>query len=274
MDIGERGGLSSALEDLVALAHVAGMVVSRQQEDQARELKAAVAALGQRAHAGTLDAAAVRPTLAGAVAMLRGYVAADHHQATALTESHRLISAAVATPPSTAAAASAPTAPGSPADPEPDLTAAAQSFTADAEKSARTMFLLYVCGAGLAMLALVLHWLLVLDRAQRSASGDVLVQSLPYLFLLGLSIFVMSQANQQRRTTEELRRVARQLGTLPGYLNYLTPLPANTQALLRGSLMQRLFPRVTEDDLLREPDSFPHSQDLLKTITGPPSAGS
>jgi hypothetical protein len=265
MEHGEREALASRLEDLAALARVSTMVATGPQEiGLAQALGPAVAALGDRLASGEFDVAAVLPMVAGAVDRLRGYVAAEKRSMSDLAQALQLVSGAVAAPAGPAIAPATTVSRPTPVDPGGDLVTAADSYATDALRSARTMIWLYTGGAALAAIALVTHWLLVFTQSPRPAMGDFLVQSLPFLFLLALSAFVFVHANRQRRNTEDLRRVERQLRTLPGYL---APLPANTQALLRSTLMQRLFPRLSDDDLLREPDSFPSADYLMESIT-------
>jgi hypothetical protein len=268
MEDSERVALASAIEDLVALTRVSTMVApGRQQTELARALGSAVAALGDRLGRDGDDAAAVRPALTGAVAKLRAYVTAEHRTMAALAEALQLVTDAVAA--SAAGIAARPqstaTTVGS-TDPAWELVMAAEPYAIDARRSARTTIWLYIGGIALVAGALLLQWLLILDQSPRPGSGDFLVQSLPFLFVLVLSALIFVHASRQRRTTEELRRVERQLRTLPGYVSYLTPLPSATQALLRSVLLQRLFPRLSDDDLLREPDSFPSMDYLMASI--------
>lgn len=266
MEHGRQGVGNLTLQDIAALTRVSTMMAEgTQQTELARALGLAVAVLSDHADGGEVDMAVVLPILTRVTAELRGFVSSRDRLTASLAESLRLISEAVALTLRKPGGVHVPNESlALPADPDLGLMLAADNYDEDARRSARTTLWLYTGGTTLALLALVSHWLLVLNQLPRPAASDFLVQSLPFLCLVVLSTLVVMHANHQRRTTEELRRLARQLRTLPAYL---LPLPIATQALLRSTLTQRLFPRLSDDDLLREPDAFPSADYLMDSIT-------
>jgi hypothetical protein len=98
------------------------------------------------------------------------------------------------------------------------------------------------------------------------SSGSVSWQSLGGLAILGvLALAAGHQARECRRAAFETRRVHRQLLSLD---RYLSPLPVFGRDLLRGVMVQRLFPRLLDDDNpMREDDEFPTMDTLMLTLS-------
>ena len=144
------------------------------------------------------------------------------------------------------------------------LLSTASSFRHDARRAARIMMGLYLVVLALIALATVMLWLLVFVEDPRPAAPDFVAQSLPSFALMAIATLLAQQANRQRRNAEELKRVELQMRALPVYL---TPLPEPARHLLRSVMLQRLFPRLLEDDdPLRESDWFPSEDYLVITL--------
>lgn len=83
-------------------------------------------------------------------------------------------------------------------------------------------------------------------------------------FILGVLALVLAaghQAHLCRKSAAESARIYRQLHSVDEYLD---PLPEQLQYLLRGTLVQRLFPRLIDDDNpLREEEAFPGTDSLM-----------
>jgi hypothetical protein len=92
--------------------------------------------------------------------------------------------------------------------------------------------------------------------------------ALPLIGMGILSVFAVllgQQARECRRTLAETLRIKRQLLSLDPYLS---PLPELAQHLLRGVMVQRLFPRLLDDENpMREDEVFPQAQDLLLALS-------
>lgn len=72
------------------------------------------------------------------------------------------------------------------------------------------------------------------------------------------------QGRECRRAGAESRRIGRQLANLD---EYLAPLPKSGQYLLRSIMIQRLYPRLLDDDvLLRDEDVFPRPEQLMRSL--------
>jgi hypothetical protein len=107
----------------------------------------------------------------------------------------------------------------------------------------------------------------VMDRA---ASADQRPSRILAFLLLPAVLFVAAglvahQAAVIRRGAHELQRLERQFQAVDAYLE---PLPVEARHLMRAALAQRLFPRMIEDDPLRDEDWFPQGSDLRELITG------
>jgi hypothetical protein len=120
------------------------------------------------------------------------------------------------------------------------------------------------------LVAVVLVGVLVAQVLQlagsKSAGGEGSSESLVGMTILGvLALAAGHQARECRRAAFETRRVHRQLLSLD---RYLSPLPAFGQDLLRGVLVQRLFPRMLDDDNpMREDDAFPPMDSLMQALS-------
>ena len=146
------------------------------------------------------------------------------------------------------------------------LPAIADKFGEDADRQGRRMLALYMGSSALLIAAITIGLLEFVYPAgnQKPSSASLLSRSLIPFIVAGFAIFLAYQASTLRRNSDEARRLQRQLQALPAYL---APLPLNAQMLLRGAMIQRLFPRLLEDnDPLREEDWFPDPGQLISAI--------
>lgn len=122
-------------------------------------------------------------------------------------------------------------------------------------RMAITIVLAGVCTLGLAGLGI---WVTV--SPPQSWPG-------PAIVAVSLGVAAVALGWNSRRLdieAQELRRVSRQLEMLPPFM---AGLPDTTQGLLRGALIQRLFPRLISDsDPLREGDWAPNSKEMLLSL--------
>jgi hypothetical protein len=148
---------------------------------------------------------------------------------------------------------------------EHDLQSAAEAHSFDARRQSRLALILYAAALGAAGVATVLAWQVIVRRGVglESAPADIAAECIPVLAMLCVAVYIAQQASRCVKNSDELRRVRRQLATLNVYLE---PLPHDTRDLLRAALIQRLFPRLLEDDPLREDDWFPDADTLLASI--------
>lgn len=82
--------------------------------------------------------------------------------------------------------------------------------------------------------------------------------------LVGASAAAAWQGRECRRSAAENRRIGRQSAYLDAYLS---PLPKSAQDLLRSVMIQRLYPRLLDDDvLLRDEEIFPTTAELMEAV--------
>lgn len=134
-----------------------------------------------------------------------------------------------------------------------------EPFASDAAAQARLMWAYYLAAALLVMVVIAgLAWLLLSDSASEES---------PLVPLVGLGALVVlagaagQQARECRRAAFETRRIYRQLMIVD---KYLQPMPQGGRDLMRGVMMQRLFPRLLDDENpMREDEIFPDPDKLL-----------
>lgn len=148
---------------------------------------------------------------------------------------------------------------------ERGLRGAAEAHGIDARRQSRIAVLLYAVAFAAAGFATLLAWRVIVRHGLQPAAAPAYVaaESIPIVAIFMVAIYVAHQAARLVRSSDELRRIRRQMETMTGYLE---PLPSDTQDLLRAVLIQRLFPRLLEDDPLREEDWFPDADTLLASI--------
>jgi hypothetical protein len=128
------------------------------------------------------------------------------------------------------------------------------------------VFALYFVVFVAVAVATAMGWLLVAERADDPgmSASDFLVRWVPAAGLLAVAALILREASHVRRSADELRRLHRQVS---GLSSYLEPLPPDARHLLHAVMLQRLFPRLVDDDPLREePDWFPDDDELLASI--------
>jgi hypothetical protein len=137
----------------------------------------------------------------------------------------------------------------------------------DASREQRLMVASDLAAVGSVGLALLVAWV----AAHHSpGTGDPAAVYTAYasafVLLSALAGFFAAQARRHRIAAQEFRRIARQIESVDAYL---APLPVPTRNLLRATMLQRLFPRLLDDDdPMREP-RWPNADHLLHTILEP-----
>jgi hypothetical protein len=142
----------------------------------------------------------------------------------------------------------------------------ADEYGQDARRQSRTVTIMF--GLAFAMLAgaaaLVLYQFSEIKESEDFSAGRYLAQSWLPITLVAFASYLIYQTGLHRRSADEARRLQRQLRSFDAYIS---PLPKRAQDLMRGTMVQRLFPRLIEDnDPLREVEQFPQSVELLATI--------
>ncbi len=135
-------------------------------------------------------------------------------------------------------------------------------YERDARGQARLMWGYAVVAGGLVVvLVATTGWFAV--KASPKAGLALPLTAFGVLALLAFA--AGQQARECRRALFETRRVQRQLLTLD---KYLSPLPELGRDLLRSVMVQRLFPRLIDDDNpMREDELFPPTDDLLLALS-------
>lgn len=148
---------------------------------------------------------------------------------------------------------------------EQGLGQVAEAYRKDADQRSRAVLMLGLVALATVGVATYMAWYLVTrwGADDHLTPGGFLARCTPALALYAVAALLAHQATRMRRGVDELRRLERQL---QGITAYLHPLPADTQDLVRAAMTRRLFPRLIEDDPLREEDRFPGSDYLLASI--------
>jgi hypothetical protein len=140
------------------------------------------------------------------------------------------------------------------------------NYREDARRRSRFAAALYVLAFIVVGLATGFGCFLILSRGAEldNTISGFFAQCVPLVAFLVVAVLIAHQAARTRRGADELRRIAYQLDSLDEYLG---PLPPPAQALVRAAMTQRLFPRLIDDDPLREVDDwFPGAEDVTKLI--------
>lgn len=148
---------------------------------------------------------------------------------------------------------------------EVGLRRAAELYERDAKRDSRAALLLaFTSLFGIALATtLAIHQSSTITRDLPVTSPRTVLALGPVFAIYACSAVGIMQAGRLRRGSDEIRRLHRQILTLT---SYLSPLPRETQDLLRACLTQRLFPRLISDDPLREEDWFPEGDSVLASI--------
>jgi hypothetical protein len=170
------------------------------------------------------------------------------------------------------------------AGPSEPLRTLAKDYGNDSDRERKSMAALYVAATALTITAAALALF-------RFAGGPTVgtgttpryfADAAAFLALLVLAGFFAMQAKRHRIASQEARRLELQVSSLDAYL---APLPSPARDLLRAAMLQRLFPRLLDDDdPVREPQ-WPDPELLSRamyasqalqatTATSPPTAGS
>jgi hypothetical protein len=141
----------------------------------------------------------------------------------------------------------------------------AKSCRLDAERKSTFVVVLYLFALAAVIVATAMGWYLVVRQSQTSnvPATVFLARWTPAAALLAAAFLLAHQAARVARAADELRRLERQL---LGLMAYLRPLPADARNLLLAAMTPRLFPRLLDDDPLREEDWFPDEEILLASI--------
>lgn len=134
-----------------------------------------------------------------------------------------------------------------------------EQYASDAAAQSRLMWAYYLAAALLIVAAVGgLAWIV---GSQKLVAVGSLVTLIGFSSLLILALAAGHQARECRRAVFETRRVYRQLLIVEKYLD---PMPQVVRDLMRGVMMQRLFPRLIDDENpMREDEPFPDPDKLL-----------
>lgn len=148
---------------------------------------------------------------------------------------------------------------------EEGLRVIATAYRREARRKAPLMIVLLTVAFIAVAVATAMGWYLLVQHQREPASkaSIFLVEWTPAAGLLAVTLFLVQHAARVGRQADELRRLARQLESLT---TYLRPLPMDTRSLILSAMTQRLFPRLLDDDPLREEDWFPADDTLLASI--------
>jgi hypothetical protein len=150
-------------------------------------------------------------------------------------------------------------------DSEIALRSIAKEYGLDAASERRSTTRLYALFVAMLISAIVISVTgAVRARHHRGFnSGEYAAYGATSLVVAVLAVYVGRQAEHRRIASEEAKRLERQLRGVDAYVELL---PDETQALLRGAMLSRIFPRILgDDDPLREPP-WPQADQLLVTI--------
>ena len=141
----------------------------------------------------------------------------------------------------------------------------ANEYIRDTDRQRAVMVLLYLAG----MFAVCLSVGLAIWAAVTAASAGDFVENFlgrasVVLVLLLAALAAIWQADRHRRAAAEQLRLARQLRTLPIFMESVHDL--SLKDLLRGAVAPRFFPRALDDeDALREPQ-WPNPDQVLQAL--------
>lgn len=152
--------------------------------------------------------------------------------------------------------------------PSEGLITLAAGYAEDAKLERTTTLLLY--GAALMLVAAALSLgLLGIARARDGDPFDFAefsAHGLVALVVLGCAAVVSSRAGRHSLAAQEACRLARQLA---GFEAYVAPMPPALRHLVRGTMVQRLFPRLLEDDEPWREPKWPDTASLMTAINEP-----
>jgi hypothetical protein len=135
----------------------------------------------------------------------------------------------------------------------------AKKYGADARRGAFHVLFLYMTATIFMIASFIGAWHITESPAPQLAGRFWAVAG-----ALLVAIVLAYHANTRRRQVDEAQRLERQLTLLP---SYLAPLPDAARSLMRAAMIQRVFPRLLEDDdPLRESEWFPGTDHLLLAI--------
>jgi hypothetical protein len=149
----------------------------------------------------------------------------------------------------------------------------AEDYVKDAHKQSNAMTLLYMVSLAVLMLAAAAAIWAAGGPALGApfAVDQFLARGSVVLVLLLGALATVWQADRHRRGAAEQLRIARQLRTLPAFIDSIDSKPMKD--LMRGTVAARFFPRaLDDDDVLREPQ-WPDPSQLLEALEGEEEAG-
>lgn len=148
------------------------------------------------------------------------------------------------------------------------LNDVANSYGTDADRERRAAL-------GFTILAVLLliaasaaaYW--IVSEATTAEANRVWAAALGPIIICGATalaaILTFRQSANHRRTSREYIRLQRGFLAIP---EYLAPLPAEVQHLIRATMTQSLFPRLLEDDDPVRQAVWPESDTMLEAIFG------
>lgn len=145
------------------------------------------------------------------------------------------------------------------------LSTRAEVYEEDAKRERRIVLALYSLALVLLVAAVVASFDGIDAASGRTAFAfdEFTAYGLVAFVLVCASGLAVRNAERHNRAAQEALRLQRQLSGLD---DYLSPMTAGASALVRGALVQRLFPSVPgEDEPWREPN-WPSTSDLIEMI--------
>jgi hypothetical protein len=142
----------------------------------------------------------------------------------------------------------------------------ANDYIGDTHRQRIVMVFLYIASLGAVALAAALSiWAADLaSRSKEFAVSEFLGRGSAVIVLLVAALGTIWQADRHRRAAAEQLRLARQLRTLPVFIDSVED--ASLKDLLRGAMAPRFFPRaLDDDDVLREPQ-WPDPNQVLNAL--------
>jgi|SRR5664280_32181 protein-S-isoprenylcysteine O-methyltransferase Ste14 len=151
-----------------------------------------------------------------------------------------------------------------------DLGVMVDAYGQDARQVRRVAALLVGFATACAVAAAVVVYVAAgaSEKGGRLALGQFLARASVGMLVLLFGLALLAVGARQLRAAREVQRLQRQLA---GLGPYLSPLPQAANHLMRMTMIQRLFPRLLEDnDPLREA-KWPDAEVVIRVLSPPPN---